>query len=137
MDKNLFIFIMVGLGFLYFITEFVGDIQAEDESYQNSAYQKKHMYDEYQSVDSVGQMVLTVQDTDAKIQLEAWNASPLKDEFLELFPDFSVMKHFVKERIRGERFKQRLLKHINNVEDKFFSGSLNAEQAKQMLGSIN
>ena len=27
MDKSLFIFILIGVGFLYFITNFVGDIQ--------------------------------------------------------------------------------------------------------------
>ncbi len=37
MDKSLFFFILIGVGFLYFITQFVGDIQ-EDEKFQNEEY---------------------------------------------------------------------------------------------------
>jgi len=133
MDKSLFIFILIGLGFLYFITNFVGDIQAEDEKYQNKGYQQEHKYDQYQSVDSIGQEILNLTGVDTQTQIAAWNASGLKQEFLELFPDFSDMKRFVKERVRGERLQTKLLSHIDSIESKFFSGTMNAEQAKQAL----
>ncbi len=133
MDKSLFIFILIGLGFLYFVTNFVGDIQKEDETYQNNEYQQEHKYDQYQSVDSIGQKILNLTGADTKTQIAAWNASELKQEFLELFPDFSDMKRFVKERVRGDTLKTKLLSQINTVESKFFSGTMNAEQAKQAL----
>ena len=49
MDKSLMIFIALGVGFLYFITNFVGDIQAEDEKYQNNEYNQERKYDQYNS----------------------------------------------------------------------------------------
>ena len=136
MDKSLLIFIAIGLGALYLVTNFIGDIQAEDDAYRNKDYVIAHKYDQYKSVDSIGQPMLVVNDADAKTQVAAWNASIVKEEFFELFPDYTEMKKFVKERIIGDALQAKLLKTIDTVEGKFFSGTLSAEQAKQMLGSV-
>jgi len=136
MDKSLLIFIAVGIGFIYFITNFIGDIQKDDEKYQNKNYQQGHKYDQYQSFDSIGQEILELTGTDATTQLGAWKESKLKAEFLELFPDFSNMKIFVKERIRGDILQIKLSRLIDDVENKYFSGVINAEQAKRELGLL-
>ena len=133
MDKSLLVFIAIGAGFLYFITSFVGDIQEEDDKYQNIEYQKKHMYDEYQSVDSIGREILDLTGTDTATQMAAWKKSGLKEEFLALFPNFGEMKKFVKERTRGDALQAELFKTIDEVEGKYFSGTMNAEQAKRRL----
>ena len=135
MDKSLFFFILIGVGFLYFITNFVGDIQ-EDEKFQNEEYKQKHQFDQYQSVDSIGREILDMTDTPADIQVQAWNNSQLKTEFLELFPDFSEMKIFVKERLRGEVLQVKLIASIDSVESQYFSGAMNAEQAKRELSLL-
>ena len=127
MDKGLIIFIAIGIGIIYFITSFIGEMQhKEDDKYQNISYQ-------YQSVDSIGQEILELTGVDAKTQLNAWNASRLKKEFLDLFPDFSDMKKFVQERVRGDALQTKLLKNIDSVEGQYVSGTFNAEQAKRAL----
>lgn len=136
MDKSLLIFIVIGLGALYLVTNFVGDIQAEDDAYKNNDYAVEHKYDKYHQVDSIGQPILVFDTADLKTQVDAWQASDLKQEFLTLFPDYAEMKKFVKERTRGEALQAKILKTIESVEGKFFSGTLNAEQAKQMLDSL-
>ena len=136
MDKSLFIFILIGVGFLYFITNFVGDIQEEDDRYQNTEYQAKHKYDKYYTTDSIGQEILDLTNASPAEQVEAWNESRLKEEFLALYPDFSEMKHYVKDRIRGDAVKQKLLTHIDEVEGKFFSGEIDSEQAKRLLSTL-
>ncbi len=133
MDKSLLIFIAIGVGFLYFITSFIGDIQEEDDQYQNTGYKLEHKYDQYRSVDSIGQEILVFTDTDVTTQIAAWQSSGLKKEFLDLFPDYSEMKKFVKDRTRGDALQDKILKTLDSVESKFFSGTLNAEQAKQAL----
>ncbi len=133
MDKSFLVFIAIGIGFLYFITSFVGDIQEEDDKYQNIEYQQKHMYDQYQSVDSIGREILDLTGVDTATQMAAWKKSRLKDEFLTLFPDFSEMKKFAKERTRGDALQADLFKSIDDVESKYFSGTINAEQAKREL----
>lgn len=135
MDKSLFFFIIIGIGFLYFITNFVGDIQ-QDEKFQNEEYVQKHQYDQYQSVDSIGREILDMTDTPESIQVQAWNNSKLKTEFLELFPDFSEMKIFVKERLRGDILQAKLIASIESVESQYFSGKMNAEQAKRELSLL-
>jgi len=65
--------------------------------------------------------------------MAAWKESRLKEEFLTLFPDFSEMKKFVKERTRGDALQTKLFKMIDDVEGKYFSGTMNAEQAKRAL----
>ncbi len=135
MDKNLFFFILLGVGFLYVITNFIGDIQ-QDEKFQNEEYVQKHQYDQYQSVDSIGREILDMTDTPESIQVQAWNNSKLKTEFLELFPDFSEMKIFVKERLRGEVLQAKLIASIDSVESQYFSGKMNAEQAKRELSLL-
>lgn len=136
MDKNLFIFILIGLGALYFVTDFVGKIQEKDEIYRINRYIIEHQYAKYQNVDSVGRPILVVNNADEKVQIEAWNFSALKVEFLALFPNYLEMKKFTKERIRGEYLQKRLILIINDVEGKFYSGEINTEQAKRMLDSV-
>ncbi len=136
MDKSLLIFIAVGIGFLYFITNFIGDIQEKDDRYANEDYKIAHQYNQYNSVDSIGQEILVVTEADETTQIAAWQASELKKDFLQLFPDYSEMKKFVKNRTRGDALQKKLLHKINEVEGKFFSGTLNAEQAKQSLDSL-
>ena len=136
MDKSFLVFILIGIGFLYFITSFVGDIQEEDDKYQNRAYAQEHKYDKYQKVDSVGRNILNLLGTSAGTQVAAWNQTGLKEEYIALFPDFGEMKSFVKERIKGDALSAKLLKKTSSVEDKFFAGSITAEEAKQELGVL-
>jgi len=133
MDKSFLLYVLVGLGFIYVVTQYVGDIQAEDERYRNSDYEQKHKYDSYKSVDSVGRQVLNVVGLSTQIQIGAWNEGALKEEFLALYPDFSLMKDFVNNRVQGEPLKTNLLKLIDDTESKFFSGQMSPEQAKNVL----
>ena len=136
MDKSLMFFIAFGLGALYLVINFVGDIQAEDDAYSNSTYQKEHIYDKYKTVDSIGQDILDVTGANAQIQLGAWNSSMLKDEFLDLFPNFSEMKNFINDRLRGKILQDKLTKKVNEIEDEFFSGGITAEDAKRELSTL-
>jgi len=135
MDKSLMIFIAIGIGFLYFVTNFIGEIQQED-NLQNDEYRDKHKFDAYQTVDSIGREILDMTGTDASLQVSAWNSSHLKEEFLTLFPDFSDMKTFAKERVRGKVLQDKLSNTIKTVENQYFSGTLNTEGAKRMLSTL-
>jgi len=136
MDKSLMLFILIGIGGVFFVTNFVGDIQKEDEVYRNEGYDKENKYNQYKTEDSIGREILDVTGAPVTIQMEAWNASALKKEFLDIFPDFSGMKTFAEERVRGNALKSKLKSTLENVESAYFSGGMNAEQAKRKLGSL-
>ena len=135
MDKSLFFFVLIGIGFIYFITQFVGDIQ-QDDKFQSEEYKQQHQYDQYNSVDSIGREILDLTDAPVNVQVGAWNNSELKKEFLELFPDFPEMKIFVTERVRGEVLKAKLNASIDKTESDYLSGAMNAEQAKRSLDQL-
>ena len=135
MDKSLFFFVLIGVGFIYFITQFVGDIQ-QDDKFQSEEYKQQHQYDQYNSVDSIGREILDLTDAPVNVQVGAWNNSELKKEFLELFPDFPEMKIFVTERVRGEVLKAKLNASIDKTESDYLSGAMNAEQAKRSLDQL-
>jgi hypothetical protein len=46
------------------------------------------------------------------------------------------MKIFVKERVRGEAFQAKLTASIDDVEAQYFSGAMDAEQAKRELSLL-
>jgi hypothetical protein len=138
MDKSLFFFVLIGIGFIYFITQFVGDIQ-QDDKFQSEEYKQQHQYDQYNSVDSIGREILDLTDAPVNVQVGAWNNSELKKEFLELSErslDFDAMRKFVDERLRGEVLKTKLNASIDQTESDYLSGAMNAEQAKRSLGQL-
>ena len=136
MDKSLMIFILVGIAGIYFVTNFVGDIQREDEVFRNEGYNEKNKYNQYKAVDSIGREVLDVTDAPVSVQLNAWNSSALKQEFLNIFPDFSGMQVFIEERVRGTALKAKLKSTVESVEHAYFSGTMSAEDAKRKLGNL-
>jgi hypothetical protein len=133
MDKNLLIFIAVGIVFMYFVSNFVTELQKEDEELQSTSFHKKHGIDKFMKEDSIGQTILDVEGEPAKVQIAAWNQSRLKNELIEYFPDFNTMKLFAKERVRGEALRTKLIKHIDTTEKRFFAGEIDAEKAKKEL----
>ena len=136
MDKNFMVFIALGVGALYFVTNSVKDIQEGDPALQSEEYKEKHQFDGYQKYDSIGQSILDVVGADSATQIKAWDNSSLKREFLTFFPNFEDMYLFIDERVRGDEFKNKLTQATKNIEYKFSSGSLDAEGAKRMLRSI-
>jgi len=130
------VFIAVGIGFFYVVTTYVGDIQKEDDRLQNTGYEQEHRFDQYYTEDSIGEKILDVTLADPQTQVAAWNNSSLKKEYLELFPDFDTMRTFIKNRVRGKVLVDKLNRQIKDVEDKFFSGTIDAEAAKRTLGQL-
>lgn len=136
MDKSFMLFILIGIAGAFFVTNFVGDLQKEDEVYRNDGYNMEHAYDQYKTEDSIGRDILDVTGAPVSVQMDAWNASVLKKEFLDIFPDFSGMKTFVQERVRGNALRSKLNSTLDSVETAYFSGAMGAEDAKRKLGSL-
>jgi len=136
MDKSFMIFMALGVGGLYYVTNTVTDIQEGEPALQSEEYKEKHKFEKYQTVDSIGQDILDVTDVPLQEQIEAWNNTPLKRECLSLFPDFGEIKLFVKERLRGDGLKSYLTNAISKIEADFFSGKINAEDAQRRLDRI-
>jgi hypothetical protein len=133
MDKTLIIFVGLGIAGIYYTTNFIGKVQKEDERFQNEEYKEEQRLNQYDTVDSIGQDILDLTEVSSEVQVEVWNKSQLREEYMSLFPNFSEMKKFVGDRLRGEALQAKLLHSINSVEDQFFSGAMSMEKAKRKL----
>ena len=127
MGKSMIIALVMGLSLFYVVGKY--DLTAP---FQNSKkYDNVHKYDKFYGSDSIGRDVLDLRGQDDESQLKAWNQSPLKDAFFTLFPDFSDMRYFIEEHLRGEFLINYLLENIEEIESDFFSGTLTTEEAKR------
>ena len=136
MDKSFFVFLVIGAAFLYVVTTFVGDLQKEDDKAYQYSQQQAAKYAKYKTVDSVGQAVIDVSEASDAMQIEVWNHSGLKDEFIRLFPNFEEMRFFIRDRIIGKGLQDKLLKLVAEVEDGVISGAMSVKQAKIKLGLL-
>ncbi|SFV54104.1 hypothetical protein MNB_SV-12-1538 [hydrothermal vent metagenome] len=132
MDRGLLAFIAIGIVAIYFITSFVDTIQ-DNERYQKSGYSEnsKERDKQYQSIDSIGDIILDVSSVDAKTQIDVWNRSDMKNEFLSNFPNFVDMRDFIEDKIVGDALQQRLRETVDNIEEKFIAGEISADKAKR------
>jgi len=137
MDKAFFIYVLIGIGFFYVVTNFVNDINEEEDGYKSPTYLNEHRYDKYMGMDTVDRPILNLRGADSATQVAAWNNSDLKNELIELLPNFEEMKMFVQERIHGgDALQQKLEKLIQSIDDRYISGIMTVEEAKYELGAL-
>ena len=117
------------------LINFIGDL--EDEVDVKSNYSSKESKNEnYYGVDVVGEQTILLNGLSNSKKRELWNASPLKIEMLNFFPDFSLMREFVEGRmIDDSDFKKKLLEKIDKTEEEYIGGILTGQRAKATLSS--
>jgi len=130
------VFVAVGIGFYYGITNFVGDMEKDDGYPTTTMEQEEHKYDKYISHDSIGRTILIVDGLDRKTQLEAWRHSSIRDDFLSFYPSFDEMETVIKERVMTKDLQSYLLDKTQKVERDFLGGSIDSETAKRELTNL-
>jgi len=136
LDKSFIIFLIVGIGFFYVVTDFVQDIEKDDGYPITTREQQAHKYDRYIHRDSIDRTILVVDDIDRTTQLEAWRHSDIKKDFLSFYPQFDEMRKVIKERVITKNFQSYLLDKVNTIEREFLSGSLTFDQSKKKLEQL-
>jgi len=133
MDKSFIVFIAAGIGFLYFITNFIGDIETDDGYNTTSKYSQE---DKYIGTDSVGRAILKLEGLSKTIQINVWNHSALKEECLSYYPDYDEIRKFIKERVISQSFQKFLLDNVTQIEKDFLMGKIDSDQALRKLESL-
>jgi hypothetical protein len=136
MDKSFVIFVAVGIGFLYLITNFVGDIEKDDGYNTTSEYSQEAKYDKYIGSDSIGRAILKLEGISKTTQIDVWNHSKLKEECLSYYPDYDEIKKFIKERVVSQSFQKFLLDNVTQIEKDFLMGKIDSDQALRKLESL-
>lgn len=137
MNKGLITFFIIGAILAYLLTGFIDKLQKEDDRLLSENKKQKQEDMQYYMKDAVNNPILVFKDIPEAQKIAIWKRSPLYQEMLGLFPDFSEMKAFVQDRIIiDDSFKQKLLKRIKEAEDGYFSGTMTDIQVKEHLDSI-
>ncbi|MEA3456049.1 MAG: hypothetical protein U9R26_06050 [Campylobacterota bacterium] len=136
MSQGLIIFIAIGAILSYILVGFIGDIQDEDDKLitQEKLIAKEDMT--YHQKDVVGQTILVFNNDSFEKKIGVWKRSPLHQEFMDFFPNFTEMKSFIGDRIVDADFQQRLTRQVDEAEDAFFSGEITQAQAKEKLDAF-
>jgi len=120
-----------------FIDKLQGDVDVSHGFNEERAVMGEGEYSKNYRVNSSGNEVLILNKHSLVKQKELWNKSGLKEDMLELFPDFSEIKYFINEHIEDDgSFKNELLGHVKKVEVKYISGTLTGRKAKVMLSNF-
>ena len=137
MSQGLIIFIAIGAILSYILVGFINDIQDADDKLitQEKLIVKEDMT--FHQKDVVGQTILVFSGDSLEKKIGVWKRSPLHQEFMDYFPNFTEMKAFINDRIIDADFQQRLTKKVDEAEDTFFSGEATQEQAKEKLDTFD
>ncbi|MBN2825215.1 MAG: hypothetical protein JXQ76_07830 [Campylobacterales bacterium] len=138
--KNIIIAIILLVGAYFLITKVVdGTEELEDNNDMHTNYYKKKVEDrdkKYHKEDSLGQTVFNGVGLTLAEKKDIWSRSPLKDEMISKFPKFDLMRMFTRNRIEDSDLRREVNQVVKDVENKYLSGQLNANEAKYELGKI-
>jgi len=81
-------------------------------------------------------MVLVKSNDPIAKRIGVWKRSPMHEEYVALFPNFSEMELYVDDRVHDDELKGRILKRLKKISSDFFSGSVGEIQAKEDLDKI-
>ena len=137
MFKGFLIMVAVGAVFAYFVFHFVGEVEREDpQSFASLNEKKAKAFARYYEKDALGEPVLALQGVPMKKALEVWHESRLSREMLEYFPDFEMIRSFIRDRIKASEFRRKLLEKVDEVESEYLGGSIDADTARQKLSAF-
>jgi len=122
---------------IFFIVS--GLISFVNDLHDNADVKKSYIKDESRLyvVDEFGDKILNLNGYSLSEQKRIWRDSELKEEMLELFPNFIEMKRLIEERIEADTmFKEHLLNHLSSIEEQYIGGTSNGQSAKASLSSF-
>jgi len=133
MVKGIAILALIGALFAYLIFDFVGNEDTENSFlYQNN----KKDWAKYYTTDIMGDPVLDLSGVQFNEAKAIWDASDLKQEMMDNFPNFELIKRYVKSRLKPSAFRKYLLNKIKEIENQYISGNIDYDEAKFRLENI-
>jgi len=131
---------IISFGVIVFliISWLIGFVDKLDEDIDvNHGFKEKAVIEGNYKLDSIGNEVLELSTLSLEEKKRLWNQSQLKEEMIDLFPDFSEIKYFIENRLEDDgSFKNELLTYVEQVQDNYIGGGLSSSKAKIMLSNF-
>ncbi len=128
--------ILAGIGFMYLVTNLVGEAESTTPGLENSQSRKAKEYAQYYKKDINGDDMLNFADVPLFKAKAVWNESTVKRRVLSYFPDFDTMKQIANSQLNESEFKKYLLKRMDQIEGDYIDGVRNLDQTKKALEDI-
>ncbi len=135
-NKGILLMIIAGIGFMYLVTDLVGEAESTTPGLENSQSRKAREYAKYYSVDINGDDVLNLSGLPLPKAKNVWKESIIKEKMLSFFPDFDTMKQVAKEQLQESEFKTYFLKRLWEIEGKYIDGAMGLDQARNAIESL-
>ena len=138
MSKSVMIFGFIVFLIISWLIGFVDELH--DDVDVNYGFNEKKLVEgdmRNYKLDSVGNNVLELSSLSLVEKKKLWKDSPLQDEMIALFPNFSDIKYFIENRIEDDgSFKEELLKHVESVQEEYIGGGMTGNRAKAILSNF-
>ncbi len=140
-DKGFLILAIVGAGFIYFVFNFVHNVQNEnlnktDYYNLNGGDDTQKEVSKFYTQDVTGSDILDLSGVPLDKAKEIWSKSPTKDRIMKLFPNFKLMKDMIKLKVAPSDFRDYLLQEVDNTESDYLAGSVSSYEAKKHLSTL-
>jgi len=142
-DKGFILLLIVGIGFLYFVFNVVGQVEHEDlqtvNSIDSTTYGdgSQRAILQYYKQDVTGTSILDLSGVPLEEAKKIWRKSPTKNRILSLFPNFSLMKDMIKLRVAPSEFRDYLLQKVDDIEGQYLSGTISSFEAKNAINNLD
>jgi len=117
MGKGMFILIAIGIGFIFLATDLVKNVDDSPSSgrYSMSGSENTEIQ-RYLKDNPAGYQVFDPSSLNLEKAKKLWNNSELKQEMMDYFPKFELMKEYVRLHVVDGKFADRLVSKIAEAE---------------------
>jgi len=135
MDRGILVIFAIGAAFIYFALSMFNISSSTDDA-KWSGNEEKSPSAQYYKKDVLGDDVLDLSSVSLTQAKTIWATTPTKDDIVNKIPDFSMAKAEAGNAISDGKFKQYLLKYLDELEGKYLGGEISADQAKEALSTL-
>ena len=136
MQNGLLLLIAIGVGFIMFATNFVKSVEDDPASGDYTVSTSSEAIYKYFKNDAGGYKVYDPSTLPINQAKRYWNESILKQEMMDFFPKFELMKKFVKLHVASGDFLELLLSKISEAELQYQTGKTNFEGARRIIDNL-
>jgi len=136
MKTKYLVFAIFASALVFGLISFVKDLKRNDSMYSVYETVQKEDTGRYKR-NSVGEPIVELNGLSESQKLDAWHRSPIQNEMVEMFPDFTKMKAFIAHRVVDDgEFKTNMLKTIDDLESAYIAGEIDSQSVKAKLAHL-
>jgi hypothetical protein len=136
MKNGLLILVAIGIGFIFFATDFMKSVEGDPSSADYTVTPEEETIYKYFKDGASGNKIFDPAPLTIEKAKEFWDESKIKQEMMDYFPKFDLMKKYVKLHVATGDFLELVLSKISEAELKYQTGKINYEEARRIIDNL-